>query len=132
MVKNAKKTNKRTAKTKTAPKKTVAKKPKTAKKAIDKRNRDEFRVNKDSGHPTYIYQKVGNEYKYIGITHSRITRGSKNIELEKNSNPKDKTTAYIKSSPQKAKTKRFKDKKTGWGFSKNDRKKVEKVKRRGK
>ena len=46
------------------------------------------------GHPTYVYAKVGKKYKYIGITHSPITRGVKNIRLEDNPNPKDNTAAY--------------------------------------
>ena len=73
--------------------------------------RDEFRKkNKDSnGHPNYIYRKVGNNYEYIGMTHSPITRGIKNIELDKNPNPKDKEKAYLKPTPERASKKDFKN-----------------------
>lgn len=55
--------------------------------------KNEFRKNKASGHPAYIYAKVGNDYKFIGITHSSITDGVKNIKLDKNPDPKDKRKA---------------------------------------
>ena len=41
------------------------------------------------GHPTYVYAKIGDDYKYIGITHSPITKGVRNIKLEVNPDPKD-------------------------------------------
>ena len=47
--------------------------------------RNEFRKSKDNGHPAYIYAKVGNSYEFIGITHSDLTNGVKNIKLEKKS-----------------------------------------------
>ena len=31
-----------------------------------------FRTHKKNGHPSYIYADNGNEYKYIGLTHSNI------------------------------------------------------------
>lgn len=48
--------------------------------------RDEFRKNRSKGaggHPVYIYAKVGNRYRFLGITHSPVTQGVKNIPLEK-------------------------------------------------
>ena len=44
--------------------------------------KDEFRKEKETGHPAYIYAKVGNKFKYIGITHSKITEGMENIKLD--------------------------------------------------
>lgn len=52
--------------------------------------KNEFRKNKSNGHPAHIYARIGNSYKFIGITHSKITSGVENIELDKNPNPKDK------------------------------------------
>ncbi len=90
--------------------------------------KDEFRKNKSNGHPAYIYAKIGNEYKFIGITHSEITEGMANIKLDKNPNPKDKKTAYARNKIEKGKTNDFKAKEKGWGLSKSDKKKIEKIK----
>ena len=92
-------------------------------------NKNEFRKNKDSGHPTYIYAKIGNEYKYIGLTHSPVTNNVRNIKLEKNPNPKDKSTAYFKPKAEKGKVNRFSKKQIGWAFSKRDKQKVDKYKK---
>ena len=81
--------------------------------------RNEFRKHKPSGHPAYIYEKVGNEYKFLGITHSN--KNGKNIELEQNPEPHKQETAYIKSEYETAITKKFKDRYKGWKFSKNDK-----------
>ncbi len=90
--------------------------------------RDEFRKNKNNGHPAYIYAKIGNEYKFIGITHSEITEGIANIKLDKNPNPKDKKTAYARNKTEKGKTNDFKAKEKDWRLSKRDKKKIEKIK----
>lgn len=91
--------------------------------------KDEFRKNKQSGHPAYIYARVGNDYKFIGITHSALTDGVKNIKLEKNPNPKDKKTAYARPKADKSKTNNFKEKETGWKLSKKDKSKLDKIKK---
>ena len=90
--------------------------------------RSEFRKNKVNGHPAYIYARVGNDYKFIGITHSEVTQGTKNIKLDKNPNPKDKSMAYIKPYSEKEKTNKFKKKYVGWKFSTADKLKVSKYK----
>lgn len=90
--------------------------------------RDEFRKNKVSGHPAYIYAKVGNDYKFIGITHSKITDGMQNIKLDKNPNPKDKKSAYALPKSDKAKTNNFKATEKGWRLGKSDRAKMDKIK----
>lgn len=91
--------------------------------------KNEFRKNKQNGHPAYIYAKVGNDYKFIGITHSEITDGVKNIKLDKNPNPKDKKTAYARSLAEKGKTNEFKAKEKDWKLSKTDKQKLEKIKK---
>lgn len=96
-------------------------------------SRNEFRKNKKSGHPAYIYAKVGNEFIYLGLTHSEITLGIKNIKLEHSPNPKDGEKAYIKSFPEKLKENKFsKQPYKNWSFTKNDQKKVDKIKKRTK
>ena len=94
--------------------------------------RDEFRKkNKDSnGHSNYIYRKVGNNYEYIGMTHSPITRGIKNIELDKNPNPKDKEKAYLKPTPERASKKDFKNHTEDMHFAESDLPKVEAIKKK--
>ena len=91
--------------------------------------KNEFRKNKDTRHPAYIYARIGNEYKFIGLTHSPITDNVKNIRLEKNPNPKDKKTAFFRPKAEKDKINKFKKKEVGWSFSKNDKKKIDKYKK---
>lgn len=91
--------------------------------------KDEFRQNKKNGHPAYIYAKIGNEYKYIGITHSKITEGITNIKLDKNPNPKDKKTAFARPKVEKSKTNDFKSCEKGWKLSKKDKIKLFKIKK---
>ena len=90
--------------------------------------KNEFRKNKTNGHPAYIYARVGNEYKLIGITHSAITQSTKNIKLDKNPNPKDKRCAYVKPYSEKEKTNKLKKKYVGWQFSITDKLKINKLK----
>ena len=94
-------------------------------KQVIKKN--EFRKNKGTLHPAYIYAKVGNEYKFIGLTHSKITDGVKNIKLEKNPNPKDGRTAYMKPVVESGKTNKFSKKKKGWNLSVQDKKKANRI-----
>lgn len=86
--------------------------------------KNEFRKNKDTRHPAYIYAKVGNDYKFIGLTHSPITDNVKNIKLEKNPNPADKRIAYFRPKSERAKVNKFKKKENGWSFSKKDKEKI--------
>lgn len=94
--------------------------------------RNEFRRRRGGGgegHPTHIYRKVGSTYEFIGITHSDVTRGVKNIKLDKNPNPRDKQTAYLKSMPERASTREFhKQVENNWKFAKSDLSKVEQIK----
>lgn len=95
--------------------------------------RDEFRKrNKDSkGHPNYIYRKIGNNYEYIGTTHSPITRGVKNIKLDKNPDPKDKKPAYFKPNPERASKNDFKNHvEKDMKLSESDRKKADEIKKK--
>lgn len=91
--------------------------------------KDEIRKNKDTRHPAYIYAKVGNEFKYLGITHAKITDGVKNIPLDKNPNPKDKKKSYVRPKAEKSKTSRFKAKEKGWSLSKKDKEKLKPYKK---
>ena len=92
-------------------------------------SKDEFRQYKKTKHPTYIYAKVGNEYKFIGLTHAEVTQGVKNIKLDKNPNPKDKRSAYFRPKAEKDKVNKFKKKEKGWKFSKSDKQKISRYKK---
>lgn len=97
--------------------------------------RNEFRTNgnKESrGHPAYIYQKVGDSYKFIGITHSPITHKVRNIKLDKNPNPNDPEDSYARPRPGVGKIKRFGKKKKGWKLSKSDKEKMREIAKKAK
>lgn len=96
--------------------------------------RNEFRKNKVSGHPAYIYAKVGNKFIFLGITHSAIDSktGKINIRLDKNPNPKDNRISYIKSKSEMLKENKFAKPYNGWKFSDSDIRKVESIKKRRK
>ena len=104
-------------------------KPAKKAKAPKPQKRDEFRNNKKSGHPAYIYQRVGNEFKFLGLTHAKISRGVKNIPLESNPNPNDSSKSYVKPISERQKTTSFKSVNRGWRFSDKDKKKVERYKK---
>ena len=87
-------------------------------------SRNEFRDYKKSGHPTYIYQRVGKEFRFVGITHSAITSGMKNIPLDKNPNPADSRKSYFRPEARKDKATSFGEIKRGWKLSPSDKEKV--------
>ena len=92
------------------------------------RPRNEFRTNNadKAKHPAYIFAQIGNQYKFIGITHSEITDDMKNIPLEKNPNPCDKRKAYFRPKTKLQNRSTFGSKKKGWKLSENDKKKIPK------
>ena len=116
-------TSKRT--TKATPKKKTSGAKKTNGRGKKVEKRDEFRTHKINGHPSYIYEKVGNRYKYLGVTHSKITQGTKNIELDQNPNPKDDQKAYVRPAPKQDKVKKFKNSPLkNWKMGESDKKKI--------
>ena len=93
--------------------------------------KNEFRKNNSkeyTGHPTYIYAQVGNEFIFVGITHAKITDGIKNIQLERNPNPKDKRPSYMRPFADKKHKSSFGKKLKGWKLTENDKKKALKLK----
>lgn len=96
---------------------------------------DEFRKlhNTDSkGHTAYIYSKVGGNFEFIGITHGPITKGVKNIKLDKNPDPSDKSQAYIKPKSDKENRRKFGKALNNWKFADSDKVKVNDVIRKSK
>ena len=92
-----------------------------------------FRVNRSkeaSVHPTYVIRKKGENYDYIGLTHSPVTDNKRNIRLRKNPNPNDNRTSYIRPFFRSGLIRKFSCKRIrGWKFSKRDKKKIRKVSR---
>lgn len=86
-----------------------------------------FRNGKFTGHPQYVYDDCGREYKVLGITSSDHTNGILNVMLEKNPEPGNNNTAYIRTKPDKVKKGVKNEKLKGWSFSKNDKKKVREI-----
>ena len=89
--------------------------------------RNEFRKYKKSGHPAYIYEKIGDEFIFLGITHNSVGEGTTKIRLEASPNPEDKKTTYMKKTPEIDKTNRFGSVKKGWKLSEKDKEKVKKI-----
>ena len=91
--------------------------------------RDEFRKNRSKGaggHPAYIYAKVGNRYRFLGITHSPVTQGVKNIPLEKNPNPNDARPSYMRPKARSENVASFGKVKEGWKLSEADKNGIKK------
>ena len=86
-----------------------------------------FRKNKKSNHPAYVIDQDGNMYAYIGVTHSEVTKGKKNVPLEKNPNPKDARKAYVRPVVESEQKKHFGRVYNEWFLSKNDKQTVNNV-----
>ena len=96
----------------------------------DKRFQRHFRKfhNKETtGHPQYVYDETGKEYKVIGITESSQTNGILNIRLKCNPEPNSTKAAHIRPSPSKINKGVRSTKLKGWKFSNEDKKKVQAV-----
>lgn len=94
--------------------------------------KNEFRKNNSSivkSHPVYIYAQKGNSYKYIVITHAKITQKIKNIALDKNPNPHDNQKAYARPKAECEKTSKFGKILEGWKLSKQDKEKILQIKK---
>ena len=92
-----------------------------------------FRINRSKqshNHPAYVIRKNGDFYDYIGLTHSPLTDGRRNVKLRKNPNPKEKRASYIRPFFRKDPIKKFSRKRIhGWRFTKRDKKKLRKYSR---
>ena len=96
--------------------------------------RPQFRGGKtaNNGHPTYVYARDGDDFYFIGLTHSEITGGVKNILLDVNPNPNDSAPSYIRPYPGSSHYKNFGARKKSWSFAKRDKDKVNSVIKKGK
>lgn len=95
----------------------------------NKYKNDIRRSKKTRGHPAYIYKREGDTYKFVSLTHAPITRGVKNIPLDKNPNPSDLTQSYVRPYRYSDNIKNFSRKLMGWKLKSSDRVKVNKIKK---
>lgn len=109
----------------------MAKKRKTPSRnngtANNKRFQPNFRKFKNSkftGHPQYVYDEQGREYKVLGITSSPQTNGVLNVRLEQNPEPNNSKPAYIRPKPDTVNKGVRNERLKGWKFADNDKKKV--------
>ena len=103
------------------------KKTPTVNGSANKRFQPHFRKFKNAkftGHPQYVYDEQGREYKVLGITSSPVTNGVLNVKLERNPEPNNSKTTYVRSKPDKVSKGVRNEKLNGWKFSENDKKKV--------
>lgn len=71
----------------------------------------------------YVYDKKEGKYLYIGLTHSAITQGVRNIELERNPNPNDGRTSYSRPKTETT-SEKLQTRYTNWNFTEKDKKKI--------
>lgn len=83
-----------------------------------------FKNGKFTGHPQYVYGEDGKRYNVLGITSSPKTNGVSNVKLEKNPEPKNNKTAYVRTKPDKVDKGVRNDKLKGWKFTERDKKTV--------
>lgn len=98
--------------------------------AKTKQIKPHFRTHKINGHPSYIYAEMGDEYKYIGITHSKTTHKLDNKKLKFNPNSKDSRPSYARPFSTHDKKSNFKKKKLkGYKVHKADKKTFRNIKK---
>ena len=86
-----------------------------------------FKFGKFTGHPQYVYDEDGNEYKVIGLTQSSHTNGVANIPLDKNPEPNNSEQAYIRPKPDRVNKGVRNERLKGWRFADSDKPKVQAV-----
>lgn len=58
--------------------------------------KNEFRYNKRTNHPNYIFEDDGTNYTAVGLTHSSKTFGKKNMPLKDNPQKGKSKKAYVR------------------------------------
>lgn len=86
-----------------------------------------FHSSKTTGHPSYVYGEVGNDFKIVQLTQSPKTNGETNIPLDKNPEPGKNKKAYLRPTPTKINKGVSNEKLKGWSFAGSDKPKVQAV-----
>ena len=89
------------------------------------------------GHPAFIYEKVGDEYKYIGLTTSEKIKFKNGVEiitirLINNPDPNSKDITYAMPYYEQRPTTHFGKKLQNWKFSSKDKETIEDIKKQKK
>ena len=96
--------------------------------------KNEFRNNKKTGHPAYIFEQERHHFHFLGITHSSETsvkngKKTKNIPLINNPNPKDKKQAFVRPNKEKDHVNKFTKPLKDWKLSRKDKETINKLKK---
>ena len=86
-----------------------------------------FKNGKFTGHPQYVYDEEGNEYRVIGITKRPQTNGVDNVLLDKNPEPNNSEKAYLRPKSDKVNKGVRNEKLKGWKFADSDKPKVQAI-----
>jgi len=87
-------------------------------------------MNHKTKHPAWVFDEdiKKKRFDYVSITHSKYTRGKKNIKLSNNPEISDNRDSYILPFPQNDSVKRFSQTKKRMFMSKDNRKLFYKIK----
>lgn len=84
--------------------------------------KNEFRRNNSKtaeGHYNYVFGETSTHLKSLGIT-THPKQNFKHVKLKVNPNPNDKRTSFLQLRVLNTNKKYFREKETGWKFSKDD------------
>ena len=98
--------------------------------------RSEFRYNRKRKHYSYLFKDVGNRRKNIVLTSKAYRKEhkklKKNVKLYKNPNPNKDNQSYLIPIIYNDNIESFDDRNLKWKFHPNDKRKVKRLKKRGK
>lgn len=89
------------------------------------------------GHPAFIYERVGDEYKYIGLTTSEKIKFKNGVEiitirLINNPDPNSNDISYVMPYSEQRPTTHFGRKFVNWKISSKDNETIENIKKQKK
>lgn len=90
--------------------------------------KNEIRVQKDNGHPAYVYLEQGENAHIFSITHAEDTKKKKNIKLPHNPNRQDKEPSFALKKTRIIPKQNLKKKKANWKMSRKNKDKLSRLK----
>lgn len=82
-------------------------------------------MNKKDKHPGYIFKRSEENYSSLKLTHSEYrAKKKKNVPLDINPNPKDKSQAYLEKRVREYPMNVLSNVMDGWELSEADKKKI--------
>lgn len=91
-----------------------------------------FIFSKRRKHPMYVYKLKNKKFKGLLLTHQKITKGKKNMKLNKNPNLSDNKKAYIQKHAYLDDESSFGKLLRNYQFDKSDKDKIRYLKRKNK